>query len=182
MSTPAHPPVSTTAHPSVDPGSVTPLEEFPLAWRFTTARHALPSSGALARLLPLNRETAARVAHVAIARCGDVGPHSLTFRTDESPGGVRRWLLDLPVDPSTAVVLSWDRVTALVTDWAAFVSHWDDFCYPASDDVAIWPADGQWTLCYRHYEVFQFRNALPGFEPSSPPATAESDQPGARRA
>ena len=159
--------MSTPANSPVDPGSITPLEEFPLAWRFTSARNAF---SAPARLLPLNRETAGRVADEAVARCEDAGRDPLSCRTDDAPGAVRRWLLELPVDPSTALVLSWDRATALLTDWATFLSHWDDFCYPASDDVTVWAADGQWTLCYRHYEVFQFRSASSDIEPASPPA------------
>jgi hypothetical protein len=148
--------MSTPANALVDPGSVTPLEEFPLAWRFTSARHALPPAETAARLMPLDRRTAAQIANEAIDRDTEASRTPLSFRTDEAPGAVRRWLLELPVDASAVVVLSWNRATALVTDWTTFVAHWDDFCYPASDDVTIWSPNGAWTLSYRHYEVFQF--------------------------
>ena len=61
------------------------------------------------------------------------------------------------IAPTEAVLISWDARTAAMTDWELFVAHWDDFCYPASDDVTVFPLGGEWVLCYHHYEVFQFR-------------------------
>jgi hypothetical protein len=43
-----------------------------------------------------------------------------------------------------------DAGTAVVTDQAAFVAHWDDVCYPAFDDLTVAPLAGGWALCYRH--------------------------------
>ena len=134
-----------------------PFAAFPLAWRFTPERTACSTPEALARLHPFTDVEAGRVADEAVSRCTIDESGALAFRSDEPPGAVRRSLLELPVLPDARIIVSWDRSTALATDWDSFVSYWDDFCYPASDDVTIWSPNGDWTLCYRHYEVFQFR-------------------------
>jgi hypothetical protein len=40
-----------------------------------------------------------------------------------------------------------------------FVGRWDDFCFPSSDDVTVYPADERWLLEYAHREEFVFRRA-----------------------
>jgi len=146
----------TTAHLPLNASTITALHGFPLGWRFTSQRHALLDVELLARLMPLDGESAARLAGEAAKR-GDANTgRPLAFRGDEPPAVVRRELLELPIEPMTRIVLSWNPHTALIADWAIFAAHWDDFCYPASDDVTIWPMHGDWTLCYRRYEVFQF--------------------------
>ena len=67
-------------------------------------------------------------------------------------------------------MVSWGPSAALETNWESFVAHWDDFCYPASDDVVIRPIDGGWTLRYHRYEVFQL---------SRDPFAATGPSPGA---
>ena len=136
-----------------------PLGAFPLRWRFTSSRHAQLGADGLARLKPLAPAVAAELADDAAHRCRAARGSPFTFRSDDAPAIVRRQLLDLPIDPSALVILSWDRGTAVITDWDMFTAHWDDFCYPASDDVSIWPVGGEWTLCYRRYEVFQLHDA-----------------------
>jgi hypothetical protein len=44
------------------------------------------------------------------------------------------------------------------TSWEFFTAHWDDFCYPLSDDVLVLPDSGAWVLRYHHEEVFYFGN------------------------
>ncbi|HEY5894211.1 MAG TPA: hypothetical protein VIT91_13380 [Chthoniobacterales bacterium] len=47
---------------------------------------------------------------------------------------------------------------ALRTGWEFFTAHWDDFCYPLSDEVLILPDSGGWVLLYQHQETFFFGN------------------------
>ena len=70
---------------------------------------------------------------------------------------MRSRLTELALPPAASIVVWWSPTTALLTDWALFAEHWDDFCYPAADSICIWPLAGDWTLCYRRYEVLQFR-------------------------
>ena len=135
-----------------------PLDEFSLGWRFLD-----PGTGEVAghfagRVRALTAVRAEALDHEAVARCAEPGDFTVTFRTDDSPGLVNERLRALPVADDVRIIVSWDAATAMVADWGIFVSNWDDFCYPASDDLSVWPLDGGWTLCYRHYEVLQFRS------------------------
>ncbi len=136
--------------------SFAPLEDFALRQRFID-----PSSGSIAahfrdRLRPLAGAAAAAIAQEATARCPDAGAFEVTFRSDDSPGLVQSRLHGLGLTDAAPVIVSWDPATALVTEWGVFAAHWGDFCYPAADNVCIWPVAGNWRLCYRRYEVFQF--------------------------
>jgi hypothetical protein len=50
----------------------------------------------------------------------------------------------------------WDERLAICVSWGVFCQYWDDFCYPASDDVAIWPLSEEWFLIIDHSEKFFF--------------------------
>jgi hypothetical protein len=137
---------------------VTAFDAFPLRRRFLD-----PATGELAshfagRVTPITAQEAAALAEQGAAQCADSGAFTSTFRTDDSPGVVTGRLRTLPIADDATVIVSWDRSTALMTEWGVFVGHWDDFCYPASDDISIRPTAGEWTLCYRRYEVIQFRS------------------------
>ena len=132
------------------------LDGFPLEWRFTSARLGPPATQIHARISPLQPDAAAAAARAASQRIPPVDGQTLCLRSDDAPAAVRASLLDLPVSAATCVLVSWNERTALATDWETFTAHWDDFCYPASDDIVVWDAEGDWTLRYHHYEVFQF--------------------------
>ncbi|MDB4906255.1 MAG: hypothetical protein JWO05_1039 [Gemmatimonadetes bacterium] len=138
------------------PSDFDSLERFSRGWRFSAERIGDTSVDTIARIRPLTPERAADIAQIAVARRDENASFGTTFRSDDSPGLVREKLTALPIVGSIPVLVSWDRRTAVVTDWETFIVLWDDLCYPSSDDVTIWPFDGQWTLCYRHYEIFQF--------------------------
>jgi hypothetical protein len=50
----------------------------------------------------------------------------------------------------------WDASTAVRTTWDVFTEYWDDFCYPSSDDVEVFPQSGEWLLLYHHWEQFEW--------------------------
>ena len=133
-----------------------PLDQFSLGWRFSDARYGNLPADALARIRAVGSQRAAALAPIARRQCEEEAAFNLTFRSDDRPAAVRDQLRGLPLAPSTRIIVSWDAEKAVVTDWEMFTTYWDDFCYPASDDVTVWPLDAAWTLCYRHYEVFQF--------------------------
>ena len=83
---------------------------------------------------------------------------------------MRAWLTTRPVESVAAFLLSWDVETAVSTDWQTFVTHWDDFCYPGSDDLTVWSPEASWYLCYDHEEVFRFGrpDRITGFQVSYP--------------
>ena len=136
----------------------TSLDEFALRRRFVEPETGEIPRHFVGRIRPLTAVTAAAVAGEAEARCAESSDFTVTFRSDDSPGIVNERLRDLPLAPDTPIIVWWNASTAVLTDWEVFVGHWDDFCYPAADDVCIWPLAGGWTLCYRRYEVLQFRS------------------------
>jgi hypothetical protein len=127
---------------------------FQLSWRWTQPTHAVLPPDVMARIRPLN---APRLPP-GIERFGlDPGLYEnlQQARAAGPPEDASRWLRQLPVEPDERVVLNWIAYDlAVETDWDLFTRHWDDFCYPSSDDVAIYPFTGTWVLFYMHDEVF----------------------------
>ena len=78
------------------------------------------------------------------------------FDASGEPESVSEWLHQRETEPRQFVILLWDESTAVLTEWDIFCDFWDDFCYPSSDDVVIYPCSGKWLLLYDHEETFQF--------------------------
>lgn len=64
--------------------------------------------------------------------------------------------MKLGIAPGEQVSVVWDRKTAISLPWEAFVAYWDDFCYPSSDDVFVFPENSQRLLAWSHDAVFEF--------------------------
>ena len=137
-------------------------EEFPLAWRWTQADHETLPPEVLAQILPL-AETEAPDANteslafyqanrsLSASRYGTIT--SLQTHIPLAEG--RAWLLRQQPD-NARVIVSWQSDLGVRTTWRIFADYWDCFCYPSSDDVAVWPQRKQWVLAYYHYELFEF--------------------------
>jgi hypothetical protein len=134
------------------------LAGFDLAWRWTQPSHAVLPPEVLATIRPFTLSAAAKLdaeakrlvqtAHGERARFG---------ASAEIADEVRSRLQDLGISDSTAILVSWTPQVAVATLWGTFAAFWDDFCYPSSDDVTVWPEDGSWVLSYDHEELFEFR-------------------------
>jgi hypothetical protein len=126
------------------------IEDFSLAWRWTSSSHANFSAKTLSELQPLNIELANELAsnlHV------DFPVEAAKFdATDDQLTKI--WLQEINLEPQR-VTISWDRDTALNLPWFIFCKYWDDFCYPSSDDADIMLENGRHFLRWNHYEVFE---------------------------
>jgi len=138
----------------------TPLDEFALCWRFTDPRRNPLPLDALRHIRPLTSSRADQVALATRAQCSEEQRFGVTFRSDDRPDVVQARLRGLPPLPSDEILVSWNPEAAVACTWDVFVRYWDDFCYPSSDDVTVWPLHERWSLCYRHYEIFQFSSSL----------------------
>jgi hypothetical protein len=138
-----------------------PLDEFPLKWRWTDSRyHQLPDD-ALSAIRPLTQEKASELVEYSLGFTHHAGLSESQFedvsRRDAADyPGVAPWLSELGPAKNQTVIVSWDYKCAALVSWEVFCDYWDDFCYPASDDVTIWPPSEDWALTYLHHEEFVF--------------------------
>lgn len=129
---------------------------FPLAWRWTQPSHNVLPPEVMAEIIPIAQAIAPSgvTAHGELDRsCFD---HVQNASADVSFDDGAKWLRLLPVALSEQVIVRWDASTAVRTTWEVFTSYWDDFCYPGSDDVEVFPQSGAWLLLYHHWEQFEW--------------------------
>ncbi len=139
------------------------IDSFPLKWRWTDSRWNKLPDNKLSKIQPLT-ETKAR----------ELFQHSKQFYNFETwlaeslfenieqinASGeveeIQRWLFAHSPDSDQTVIVSWDERLAVLVEWKVFCEYWNDFCYPASDNIAIFPFSEEWTLLYMHEEYFTF--------------------------
>lgn len=144
-----------------------PMETFALRWRWANTHSPNLSAEERSRVRPLKPDQAKRAWDESLRFAGDgrdfrpretLFPNVLSLDTSErEPEQVHDWLEACVPHGERLVVVSWQMDSAVVTDRGLFVRHWDDFCYPASDDASIWPAGSRetpdWVVHYWHEEV-----------------------------
>ena len=138
------------------------IREHPLAWRWTDEKYALLPDNILREMFPVEETEAAGLftRSLTFIRDTDLSPDIFTITAiSANPFSAEagcRWLRERQPDLSVPVVLSWDESTAIRTIWEVFTNYWDDFCYPSSDDVLVWPESESWVLLYHHAHEFRF--------------------------
>ena len=156
------------------------ISDFPLIWRWTNASHALFSESELEGLHPCSPAEAARFHDVSRSFDTRTGLDQMHFASvlvqsaSISTSEGCSWLRSQASHLAEPVTVSWDRETALRTSWEFFTRHWDDFCYPSSDDVLVVPDSGDWALGYYHDESFYFGNRKQTPRLPTPPPSANS--------
>jgi hypothetical protein len=149
---------------TIDAADVVPMDQFPLAWRFTDERWDARRGGLRADLRPLRPARAGELAPRLADACalyhhGEGKPDVHIAAPCESAADVVRTrdrLARLPIGEDERIVVSWEPGVALETSWRTFTTQWQAFCYPGTDDVTISPLDERWVLCYHHWEAFSF--------------------------
>ncbi len=142
------------------------LSTFPLIWRWTDEHwNNLPES-ALSGIHPLSENKARELCQYSLKFSNQSGLVEEFFqrvvRIDASIGEadveekIRKWLLEQSSDLTQKVVVSWSNELAALVRWEVFCGYWEDFCYAASDDVAVFPLSEEWMLFYSHEEEFVF--------------------------
>lgn len=136
---------------------------FELAWRWTQPSHAVLPPDVMAQIVPLANPV--RRYHAQVRPCLD---ENVFEDIERMSGGVptsngTQQLQRLPVSLNEQVTVEWDRDLAIRTTWEIFTRYWDDFCYPATDDIEVYPADESWMLIYRHWGTMEWgrRRASP---------------------
>lgn len=137
------------------------IQDHKLAWRWTDPAYAVFPSEILAQMHPATPDEANVLHERSLAFLGKDGlspalracvVRSEEFSSEEGADWLRRQqpCIDQPV------WLSWDPESALRTTWGVFISHWPEFCYPASDDLVAFPDSEAWALLYHHEQAFHF--------------------------
>lgn len=154
-----------------------PIETCKLLYRWTRPANELASQE-LKQIHPLTAEKAAEIYHTTISYAKEMSKYiwdyhvSKSFRQDaisffttlriieaqhvEQAALVSQALLALEAQQDMLVVVMWEPTIAVVVPWYLFYSRWDDFCYPVSDDICIFPVSEQWVLGYSHWQIFLF--------------------------
>src|SRR5437879_4361402 len=110
------------------------LDQLGRAWRFNEPRSRIVPVTALQRIRPLHSAAARRLTAEAVEKCRLPALRAPLIDAAADEDAVRCALANLPIAPSTEIVVHWDVSDAVVTDWDFFVLYWSDFCYPSSDD------------------------------------------------
>ena len=80
------------------------------------------------------------------------------IRCEENKDGkeIENQLMSLIPNHNEELIISWSPDTAVRVPTKVFFKHWDDFCYPSSDDVFISPILKKWILYFMHSNHFEF--------------------------
>ena len=141
------------------------LDKFPLKWRWTEDEYCILPPEELAQITPLSPEKA-KVAWskslTFISSQSDFSPNTDLFESIEvidtkDENQVSDWLMRKMT--STDIIVSWQPEIAVFTNSQLFIKYWDEFCYPSSDDVSIWPKDESWVIHFCHHEAFCYGRA-----------------------
>ena len=136
------------------------IDSFPLNWRWTDSRWNKLPPDALSSIQPLSESKARELCQYSLAFEDQSGLMESLFEsttrinTSGDEAEIRQWLINRSPDLNRTVVVSWDNELAALVRWEVFCEYWDDFCYPSSDDVMIFPQSGEWMLSYSHDEYF----------------------------
>ena len=134
------------------------MEKFKLKWRWTDKNYCLLTEDELSRIHPLDAASAKKVwdrSLIFIDKESEFSPNLELFDSIETidtaeSDAVVAWLKSKM--PSGNIIVSWQPDTAVKTTADLFITYWDDFCYPSSDDVSIWPESESWVINFWHYE------------------------------
>ena len=137
---------------------ITTMEKFPLNWRWTDKKYCLLSEDEIAQIRPFSPSSAKELWKKSlklIDSSKEFSPSPELFESIEvidsnDTDKVTVWLKDKM--PSESIFVSWQPDTAVMTNTDLFIKYWDEFCYPSSDDVTIWPENEAWVINYWHYE------------------------------
>jgi hypothetical protein len=139
----------------IDDDDYTPIDTFVLRWRWDEKHCPTMTAEELSHIHPLSPTKSREVYKTLQLRYSDFTSVA-EILAEGNPTTVQRWLEATLPHSAQPIILVWGPNVAVLTDRTSFIHWWDTFCYPASDDVAIWPTTKEWILRYSHEEAFYF--------------------------
>lgn len=145
----------------------TPMERFPLRWRFTDEEYNVLPPVHLAQVRPLEPEAARLLWSMTITLGIHEGtPYGADFfervegllipEGSEDEKVVKKWLYQRGLPFDKPVFLSWQPDLAVITTWKILVKYWSDFYYPISDDLSVFDRSLTWALLFFHEDELYF--------------------------
>jgi len=144
-----------------------PLEDFGLKWRFTEEKYNVLPEHHLSEIKPLNTDANDSLGNLLFEETGLIGHYKLNeekfnaiieldlrTKTDQE---AKQWLKDLNIDSNETVLLFWNSWGSAITNWNIFTMYYDDFFYPASDDLILTDKYLNWVLYFFHEEIVYYR-------------------------
>ncbi len=141
------------------PTDFTPLERFPLKWRWMLPNAQDFPPEIYANVQPLRTDVAHRVASAIDYLVSGDGLQSAgfsevrSFSAEASPAVARA--LSRVGRPEDEVVVLWSQYLAVLTRWSLFRFRWPAFCHSAPGQVLVVPVSRCWLLAYRPFDRFQ---------------------------
>ncbi|MEW8693080.1 MAG: hypothetical protein AB2535_18740 [Candidatus Thiodiazotropha endolucinida] len=132
----------------------TNIDNFKLKWRWTDPDYLDMPEENLDKINALSPESASAVFDESSRLIKESNIENEGQRTSANNSEVAEYLARINVE--SMILVSWGPDCAVVTTTNIFIKYWEDFCYPTSDDVSIWPVNKAWLLQYFHYEEFSF--------------------------
>jgi hypothetical protein len=145
-----------------------PMNLFSLEWRFSDQNHNVLPKDKLSKITPLNQEAAFRMHENSMPLIKNFHLDNDKFQEIQKLNNAhestitRQWLSERIPTENTKIIVSWDKENCVIVHSEVFCEYWDDFCYPSSDDVVIFPLRGKWVLYYFHEDQFQFGYKISG--------------------
>jgi len=157
-----------------------PLDTFELLWRWTNPKWKVLPEEILAQMHPLKEEKAKEVDEAEFVYWNELSRYAFDSTSEsitssslfawirhidcavEETDRVQHYLTTFEPEGDQCVIVMWEPTIAIVVPWHIVYTYFWSFCYPGSDDVAIWPLSEQWGLFYHHENQLIFgRPRLP---------------------
>lgn len=148
----------------LSPADFLSMADFPMKCRWTDPNYAVLPAAALNQIRPLTPQKAEEISDVFLQlidrkqECLSAALFEAIESTDASgdPNLIRKWLFQSVPSSVGDVIVSWQPSVAVLTTAAVLFEHWDDFCYPSSDDVTVWSMTDEWAALFHHAGMWQF--------------------------
>jgi hypothetical protein len=138
----------------IDTLKKTDIDSFRLKWRWADPDYLDMPEEDLNKINILSRESASAVFDESLRLIKNTDIENIGERISTKNNGVYEYLSRIKIE--SKILVSWSPDCAVVTTPDIFIKYWEDFCYPSSDDVSIWPENNAWFLQFFHYEEFSF--------------------------
>jgi len=140
-----------------DKSDIISLKDFELSWRWLDERWNILPQSSLDSIHPLNSNKACELRKESLLYFPAL-KNGQVFYCEGDEQLTRKWLNSLGLNNSMQIIVSWSENVCIVTTVATFIQHWDDFCYPSSDQIIIWTDEDDWVLFYEEFDAFVFSN------------------------